>query len=114
MKSRIGLLAVLCLAASCGANYSSGERLGVVTKLSQKGVIWKSWEGEALMALPGSMASATQPECFEFNVAPEAVVKVKAALTSGARVSLVYRQWWMPPLTVDHAHVVIDVKEATQ
>jgi prepilin-type N-terminal cleavage/methylation domain-containing protein len=101
------------LARLCGGinqNYSNGARVGVVTKLSQKGVIWKSWEGEMLMALPASTGTV-QPEKFEFNVSPEAVDKVTAAMKSGHRIELVYRQWWSPPMKIDHDYVIVDVKD---
>lgn len=98
--------------AACGPNYSNGTRVRVVTKLSEKGIIWKSWEGEMLMALPNSVASGAQPEKFDFNVDPPCVPKVQAALNSGKRVELVYRQWYMSPPSIDADHVVIDVKDA--
>lgn len=110
-KSLIGLsllTAVLC--AGCGQNYSYGERVGVVTKLSEKGLIFKSWEGELLIALPVDVAGTTQPEKFTFNVSAEAVGQVKKAMSSGQRVEVVYRQWFLPPPTIDNEHVVIEVK----
>ena len=64
-----------------------------------------------LMVLPQGVASATQPEKFEFNVDKNALPKVQAALNSGHRVELIYRQWWIEPPTIDNDHVVIDVKE---
>lgn len=103
--------ALLCTAllavSACGENYSNGERAGVVTKLSEKGLIFKSWEGELLVALPIGVAGTTQPEKFPFNVAPEAVAQVKAAAFSGKRTVLTYRQWAIAPLTIDHGHVVV-------
>lgn len=112
-KLRIGLfLLTAMLCAGCGQNYSNGERIGVVTKLSEKGVIFKSWEGEMLIALPVAVAGTTQPEKFTFNVAAEAVGQVKKAMSSGQRVELVYRQWFLAPPTIENGHVVIAVKSA--
>lgn len=108
MKRIVVVLALLAVA--CGANYSNGTRIGVVTKLSEKGIIWKSWEGSMLVALPIEVAGQTQPEKFDFNVDPAAVYKVRAALISGQRVELIYRQWYLEPLSIDNDHVVIDVK----
>lgn len=106
------LIAATSLFAACGANYSNGTRVGVVTKLSEKGMFCKSWEGEMLMALPSSVSSTTEPEKFTFNVDQNAVEKVKSAMNSGQRVELVYRQWWMSPICIENDHVVIDVKAA--
>lgn len=68
-------------------NYSSGERAGYLQKLSKRGWICKTWEGElALVNLPGAM-----PEIFRFSVRDEnAVAQLQAAL--GQRVVVHYEQ----------------------
>jgi len=59
-----GLLFAAYIWAMLQWSYSSGERAGWVQKLSDKGYICKTWEGEmALVSLPGSM-----PEKFIFTV----------------------------------------------
>jgi hypothetical protein len=68
-------------------SYSSGERAGWVQKLSKKGWLCKTWEGElALVSLPGST-----PEMFVFTVRDD---DVAAQLTKvmGKRVALHYEQ----------------------
>ena len=66
-------------------SYSSGERAGWVQKLSNKGWICKTWEGElALVSLPGSL-----PEKFAFTVFDEAVA-ADVTKAMGKRVSLHY------------------------
>ena len=65
--------------------YSTGERAGYVQKISQKGWICKTWEGEIAMAnLPGAM-----PQIFEFSVRDDAVAEQISKL-AGQRVSLTY------------------------
>ena len=67
--------------------YSSGERAGYVQKISQKGWICKTWEGEIAMAnLPGAM-----PQIFEFSVRDDAIAQQISAL-AGQRVSLTYEE----------------------
>lgn len=67
--------------------YSSGERAGYVQKISQRGWICKTWEGELAMAnLPGVM-----PQIFEFTVSDEAVAR-QIEQHSGQRASLTYEQ----------------------
>ena len=68
-------------------NYSTGERAGWLQKLSYKGFVCKTWEGElALVSLPGSSV-----EKFLFTVSDEAVAnKLQAAM--GKRVSLHYEE----------------------
>lgn len=116
MKRALLALALTALALTqtgcfgCVPDYSNGERVGIVTKLSERGLIWKSWEGELLMALPTQVAGNIDPEKFTFNVDPQAVAKVQAALASGQRVTLIYRQWFVKPPSIEAHHVIIDVK----
>ena len=67
--------------------YSSGERAGYVQKLSRKGWLCKTWEGELAMAnLPGAM-----PEVFAFSVRDDAVAD-RINRSMGQRVSLHYEE----------------------
>jgi len=72
--------------------YSSGERAGYVQKLSQKGYICKTYEGElVLVSMPG-----TQAEKFFFTIRDKSVVK-KINETVGKRVRLMYEEHiWVP------------------
>jgi hypothetical protein len=68
-------------------NYSTGERAGWLQKLSYKGFVCKTWEGElALVSLPGSSV-----EKFLFTVRDDAVAN-KLQATMGKRVSLHYEE----------------------
>jgi hypothetical protein len=85
------LIPALLLAAytwvSLTWSYSEGERTGFVQKISKKGWLCKTWEGElTLVAMPGAM-----PEKFYFTVRDEAVAE-RIARQSGARVMLRYKQ----------------------
>jgi len=111
-KSVICMIAILIM-TGCGQNYSTGTRVGVVTKLSKKGIVWDSWEGELLMALPSEVGGSVQPEKFSFSIGGNDTVvvsMVQAAMKSGKRVELVYRQWLCAPPTIDTQYVIIDVK----
>jgi len=68
-------------------SFSKGERVGYVQKLSQKGWLVKTWEGELqMLPVPGAM-----PEKFEFSVRDDAVAqKLNAAV--GKKVSVYYEQ----------------------
>ncbi len=81
------ILPVLYTWAMLSWSYSTGERAGWLQKLSNKGVICKTDEGElSLIAVPGAA-----PEKFFFTVRDPAVVKQIQALM-GRRVSLHYEQ----------------------
>ena len=83
----IDALVTLYFWAALSWSYSSGERAGWVQKLSNKGWVCKTWEGElALVSLPGST-----PEKFNFTVRDEAVAE-QITKVMGKRVSLHYEQ----------------------
>lgn len=68
-------------------SYSKGERAGYVQKLSEKGWLCKTWEGEiALLSMPGTIS-----EKFYFSV-PGGSVAEKLNQSVGKKVALVYEQ----------------------
>ena len=68
-------------------SYSDGDRIGYVRKLSHKGWICRTWEGElAMTPVPGAA-----PEIFHFTVRDEAVVKLVQA-AEGKKVALHYTE----------------------
>lgn len=68
-------------------SYSSGERAGYVQKLSHKGWLCKTWEGEmALVSMPGTVA-----EKFYFTVRDEKLAG-EINQSMGKRVALSYEQ----------------------
>jgi hypothetical protein len=68
-------------------SFSTGERAGYVQKLSRKGWLCKTWEGEmALVSMPGTVA-----EKFPFTVRDDAIAR-RINDTIGARVALTYEQ----------------------
>lgn len=73
-------------------DYSSGERAGYVQKLSRRGWLCKTWEGEmAMVTMPGTVA-----EKFYFTVPSEAVA-ARLNASVGKRVALHYEQHrWLP------------------
>jgi hypothetical protein len=67
--------------------YSSGERVGFVQKISHKGWICKTWEGElSMVTVPGTPA-----QNFPFSVRDEGVAQ-RLMKASGQRVRLKYEQ----------------------
>jgi len=89
-------------------SYSSGERAGFLQKVSHKGWICKTWEGElSLVAMPGAA-----PEKFLFTVRDEAIAQ-KVSADAGKRVTLNYEQHKGLPSSCfgDTDYFVVDVKE---
>ena len=73
--------------ASLNWVYSSGERAGYVQKISLRGYVCKTWEGELiLVSMPG-----TQAEKFLFTVQDNNVAK-KVNASLGKRVKIFYEE----------------------
>lgn len=70
-----------------GYTYASGDRAGYVQKISKKGWLCKTWEGELAMAnLPGTM-----PQIFSFTVRSDSIAHI-IEQNAGKQVSLKYEQ----------------------
>src|SRR5262245_35288063 len=102
-----GLMMALCpLCSGCfwwsDITYSEGERVGVIVKFSNKGLIWKSWEGEMQLGGARIGGDGVLPNLWEFSLRrgeeADLVKKISAAQESGKRVKVRYRQalWGMP------------------
>lgn len=95
------VLALVLGVPSCkalgGANieYSEGSRTGVVYKISKKGLIWDTWEGELSLQLTARDSEGQLVnEKFKFSVSdPEVAKQVVAASESGEAVTLKYKQY---------------------
>jgi hypothetical protein len=92
-RKLLGLLVVLILLfaaytwISLNWSYSVGERAGYVQKLSKKGWVCKTWEGElALVTMPGTVG-----EKFYFSVRSAATAE-QINRSIGRRVSLDYEE----------------------
>lgn len=74
--------------------YSDGERASLVVKLSQKGIFWKTWEGEAALYQGGFAATYVWP--FSIDSADpnkeEILRKLQYAFQQGIPVKLKYEQ----------------------
>ncbi len=67
--------------------YSAGERAGYVQKISHKGWVCKTWEGELSMTTqPGAI-----PQIFAFSVRDDTVAQ-KILKAAGQKVTLSYEQ----------------------
>ena len=68
-------------------SYSTGQRTGYVQKLSRKGWLCKTWEGELQMSnVPGSA-----PILFQFSVRDDSIAQAIESM-AGRQVSLTYEQ----------------------
>jgi hypothetical protein len=78
--------------------YSEGTRSGIVQKISKKGLIYETWEGELNLGYNTTNTESNQiiPAIFEFSVSSDGVAElIQAAEASGERVTLQYKQYIM-------------------
>ncbi|MGA2861100.1 MAG: hypothetical protein ACLQFF_14625 [Steroidobacteraceae bacterium] len=91
-------------------SYATGERAGFVQKLSKKGWICKTWEGEmAMVTMPGTVS-----EKFYFTVPEDAIASnINASL--GKRVALHYKQHkWIPSSCFGETEYFVDSMQVTE
>ena len=87
--------------------YSSGDRVGYVQKLSRKGWVCKTWEGELqLSSIPGSA-----PVVFLFTVRGDSLARAIQAL-AGRPVALTFEQHPGIPLSCfgDTEYFIVGVR----
>ena len=89
----LGLLVLIALIFSAYTwialswSYSTGERAGLMQKISRKGWLCKTWEGELLLtSMPGAI-----PETCEFTVRDDELANQLVEHT-GQRLVLTYAQ----------------------
>ncbi len=107
----LALLLASYFAVVLNWSYSTGERAGWIQKLSHKGWLCKTWEGEvALVSLPGSATV----EKFQFTVRDDAIA-AELAKVMGKRVTLHYEEKVGLPTSCfgETRHYVTAVTEAS-
>ena len=114
-KLCVGILAVALL-SGCAPKYSEGERTGVITKISRKGLIMKSWEGTINQGgtktlEEGNGNVSVVPNAEDFNVQdPKVVEQLQKAAKEGYRVTIKYQQWFIEPPSIENSRVVTAVE----
>lgn len=108
MKKFLGVLfIVLVLVGLIGSyflfgNYSEGKRAGQLMKLSKKGLVFKTWEGQLNVGgLQDSDGDGTASTIWKFSVKEEQVVEdIYMLMENGSRARLTYEEkfftlpWW--------------------
>jgi hypothetical protein len=123
MKNTLFALALFSLTlVGCSENYSNGERIGFVTKFSNRGLIYKSWEGELNLTQTGMNTSST----FQFSVdndrqddnTTRLVKTLDSAATLGWKVKIRYHEttgknWFHNRGETDHFVETVEVLDRT-
>lgn len=117
MKLKITLFIILGLLVGVGyyltaGYYSKGERAGTISKLSERGYVFKTYEG---MLNEGGYSGETgtlTPRYFEFSCKTDSTIaKLQRALKTGERVTLKYSEkFFQFPWNGDTKYFINDVE----
>jgi hypothetical protein len=93
MKKLLLFAFILGVFSSCTENYSNGERIGVITQISNTGVFWKSYEGHLNVTQTGMNSSVP----FDFSIDndhedPAVIKTLLEAAQNGWKVKLIYHE----------------------
>ena len=105
-----------CCVSGCGEGYSDGERSGLITKFSKKGIWIKSWEGELVMSgAQRDSNGAVVANIFKFSVVDSGTVAaVQQAQRAGQTVTLHYHRWMQSPCSQESDYTIVGVAGAAQ
>jgi hypothetical protein len=94
--------------------YSDGERTGLLTKLSHKGNVFKTYEGEVLIGNFQQAPNVMVPEKFYFSVKSEKLADTLMKL-QGKVISLKYFQYRKSlPWRGESVYLVTDLQRVGQ
>ncbi len=95
----LSVLTLIIYAAlfSPGIPYSNGTRSGVIRRISHKGLMLKTWEGELdLITNEQNGVDAIVREIFHFSVSsPEIAAEIREKEKAGKRTTLYYREYML-------------------
>ncbi|WP_337044039.1 hypothetical protein [Emticicia sp. 17c] len=117
MKLRITLIIILLLLIGLlyyltAGHYSSGERAGTISKISDRGYVFKTFEGVLNEGGYSGETGTLTPRYWDFSCKLDSVIpKLKRALKTGERVTLRYHEkFFQFPWNGDTKYFVIDVE----
>ena len=108
----LGILAVISFLVYANLTYSNGSRAGQLIKISDKGVVIKTYEGQlSLGGITTDEGGANFGNVWEFSVADEAVYQELQNLR-GKQVVVTYEEKYTTlPWRGDTKYIVVEVKE---
>ncbi len=116
MKFKITLLIILGLLVGVGyyltaGYYSTGERAGTISKLSERGYVFKTYEGVLNEGGYSGETGTLTPRYFDFSCKTDTtIVKLQRALKTGERVTLKYAEkFFQFPWNGDTKYFITDV-----
>jgi hypothetical protein len=92
--------------------YSEGVRAGTIIKVSKRGTIFKTWEGQLNVNAFGAVkGKGTLNESFEFSIPNDSTLINKVEELTGQPVKLYYKEkYFLFPWLGETKYLVSDVK----
>lgn len=117
MKGKIILAVILIILLGIGyyltaGYYSKGERAGTVSKLSERGYVFKTFEGVLNEGGYSGETGTLTPKYWEFSCKIDTTIsKLQHALKTGERVTLHYQEKFFTfPWNGDTKYFITDVE----
>jgi hypothetical protein len=117
MKFKITLLIILLLLISVAyyltaGYYSKGERAGTISKLSERGYVFKTYEGVLNEGGYSGETGTLTPRYFDFSCKTDSTIaKLQRALKTGERITLKYSEKFFKfPWNGDTKYFIDDVE----
>lgn len=105
-------MSFISLTSGLMPDYSNGVRTGEIIKLSNKGIIIKSNEGQMLLGGLSNNGETIGANIWSFSVEdPEITRKLQEAMEKKHKVTLHYRQYLMQPVKFDTEYIITRVEE---
>lgn len=112
----VAIILVLIILFFSFFHYSDGDRAGTIIKISNRGYLLKTWEGELNMGMviteSGGAAVGAQNNIWHFSVKDneDLVNKIKEANKTGKRVQLHYKELYFKlPWKGETTYIVTDI-----
>lgn len=111
MSKLLRSLVLACLFAACGVGlYSSGSRVGTITKFSHKGFFWTTWEGSMVLTGAGNALAVSE---WDFSIDRDhehgVTDALLHALATGEKVRLFYHESVTPACTYNTSYWIDSV-----
>lgn len=115
-KVRIFFIILLLLLVAIGwylsaGYYSKGERAGTISKLSEKGYLFKTYEGVLNEGGYSGETGTLTPRYWDFSAVDDSVVtELRQAMQTGERITLMYHEKFFKfPWNGETKNFIIDV-----
>lgn len=116
-KFKIFLIILLVLLLAAGwfistGYYSTGERAGTISKFSERGYVFKTYEGQLMEGGYSGETGSLSPRYWDFSTTHDSVVvKIREALATGERVTMVYQEKFLKfPWNGDTKYIIVDLR----